>query len=148
MVHIEITREFGYVIVTGIASIFLTTYLGVKAGMARRKAGVPYPFMYATAEEAKNDHKKMIFNCHQRAHLVKYIGILSSIFIHELLVMGGLKYPILSSIGGVIYILGRLAFAWGYQTGDPSKRLRGAFGYIGIFILIGTSIASAISLLT
>ncbi|RHZ88159.1 hypothetical protein Glove_26g255 [Diversispora epigaea] len=144
MVHIEITREFGYVIATGIASIFLTIYLGAKAGMARRKAGVPYPFMYATAEEAKNDHKKMIFNCHQRAHLNTLEIYPQFLFI---LVMGGLKYPILSSIGGVIYILGRLAFAWGYQTGDPSKRVRGAFGYIGALTLIGTSVASAISLL-
>ncbi|RHZ88156.1 hypothetical protein Glove_26g256 [Diversispora epigaea] len=145
MSHAEITREFGYVIITGIVSIFVTVYLGQSVGMARRKAGVPYPFMYATAEEAKNDHKKMIFNCHQRAHLNTLEFYPQFLFI---LVMGGLKYPILSSIGGVIYILGRLAFAWGYQTGDPSKRLRGAFGYIGIFILVGTSIASAISLLT
>ncbi|RHZ88160.1 hypothetical protein Glove_26g258 [Diversispora epigaea] len=145
MAHIEITREFGYVIITGIVSIFVTIYLGQSAVAARRKAGIPYPFMYATAEEAKNDHNKMVFNCYQRAHLNTMENYSQFLFA---LVIGGLKYPILSSIGGVICILGRLVYAWGYQTGDPSKRMRGRFGYIGIFILGGTSIASAISLLT
>ncbi|CAG8554006.1 7655_t:CDS:2, partial [Diversispora eburnea] len=115
--------------------------------MARRKAGVPYPLMYATAEESKNDYKKMIFNCHQRAHLVSiFISQYNIQYIahFEDIVINRLKYPILSSIGGGIFIMGRLVYAWGYQTGDPSKRLRGAFSYIGLFTLVGTSVASAI----
>ncbi|CAG8586121.1 9469_t:CDS:2 [Acaulospora morrowiae] len=145
MALIEISRDYGYVIVTGIASLFMTTYLGVKVGSARKKAMVPYPNMYASREESEKDRNKLIFNCYQRAHqntLENYPQFLFTLLI------GGLKYPLLSSIGGGIYILGRLMYAWGYQTGDPTKRHRGTFGYIGTLILGGTSIATAVSLLT
>ncbi|CAG8529323.1 24944_t:CDS:2, partial [Racocetra persica] len=46
------------VIITGVASVILTGYLGIKVCFSRRKAAIPYPFMYATREEAENDSKK------------------------------------------------------------------------------------------
>ncbi|CAG8709455.1 11098_t:CDS:2, partial [Cetraspora pellucida] len=132
------------VIITGFASIIMTGYLSIKVGFSRRQAAIPYPFMYASKEETENDSKKMVFNCYQRAHqntLENYPQFLYT------LVFGGLKHPILSSIGGGIWILvfninillcdihlyfvgghkGRLVYAWGYQTGDPQKRYLGYF---------------------
>ncbi|CAG8495428.1 9470_t:CDS:2 [Funneliformis caledonium] len=144
MVLIELTKEFGYVILTGVASVFLTTYLGVKVGRARKNAGIPYPHVYATKEECEKDEKNMLFNCYQRAHqntLEVYPGFLL------LLLAGGIKYPVISSVAGGIWILGRLFFAWGYYSGNPKNRLRGAFGYLGLFTLLGTSIATGVSLL-
>ncbi|CAG8534881.1 25111_t:CDS:2 [Cetraspora pellucida] len=145
MVLIEIPKEYGYVIISGVASIFLTTYLGFQVGSARRKAGVPYPNLYASKEEAEKDRNKLVFNCYQRAH--------QSTFEHYpqfllTLMIGGLKHPVLSAVGGGIWVLGRLVFAWGYQTGDPAKRTRGTFAYIGSIVLLGTSISTAVSLLT
>uniref|UniRef100_A0A1D1XXC9 Glutathione S-transferase 3, mitochondrial n=1 Tax=Anthurium amnicola TaxID=1678845 RepID=A0A1D1XXC9_9ARAE len=144
MVQIELSNDFGYVILTGLSSAVLLTYLGFKVGHARRRAGVPYPHAYATKEECEKDNDKMVFNCHQRAHqntLEFYPGFLFT------LVTAGIKHPILASVGGGIWILGRLVYAWGYYTGEPKKRTRGAFGYIGSIILLGASVSSAVSLL-
>ncbi|CAG8734872.1 23084_t:CDS:2, partial [Gigaspora rosea] len=144
MVLVEIPSEYGYVIVTGFVSTILTGYLGFKAGGYRKKANVPYPYMYATKEEAEQDRNKLIFNCYQRAHqntLENYPQFLLT------LMVGGLKHPIISSVGGGIWILGRLFYAWGYHTGEPSKRSRGFFSYIGVLALVGTTISTAISLL-
>ncbi|CAG8721770.1 9235_t:CDS:2, partial [Racocetra persica] len=115
-----------------------------QVGGYRKKAGVPYPNLYASKEEAEKDRSKLIFNCYQRAHqstLELYPQFLLT------LMVGGLKHPVLSAVGGGIWILGRLVFARGYQTGDPAKRTRGAFSYIGVLTLLGTSISTAISLL-
>ncbi|CAH1765775.1 8193_t:CDS:2, partial [Entrophospora sp. SA101] len=68
-------------------------------------------WMYATNEEAEKDKSKFIFNCYQRAHQVQ---------------------PIKSS--------SRVAYAKGYQTGDPVKRGRGRFGLIGTLGLLVTCI--------
>ncbi|RGB26958.1 hypothetical protein C1646_769776 [Rhizophagus diaphanus] len=145
MVQIEISKDFGYVISTGFASVILVTYLGFKVGQARRLSGYPYPYVYATKEECDKDQKKLLFNCYQRVHqntLEFYPAFLFT------LVAGGIKHPILSSVAGGIWILGRIFFASGYYTGEPKKRTRGFFGYIGSLILLGTTISSAISLLS
>lgn len=44
--------------------------------------------------------------------------------------------PITAAICGAIYVVGRLAYASGYQSGDPEKRMRGAFMYIGLITLL------------
>ena len=49
-----------------------------------------------------------------------------------LLLLAGLKFPIYTSIAGVVYLLGRIVYFAGYSTGDPNKRLRGAFMYFGL----------------
>jgi len=40
-----------------------------------------------------------------------------------------------SSLGGLIWIAGRVAYAKGYYTGDPKKRARGTFGVVGMIML-------------
>ncbi len=49
-----------------------------------------------------------------------------------LLLLAGLKFPIYTSIAGVVYLVGRIVYFAGYSTGDPNKRLRGAFMYFGL----------------
>ncbi|CAJ0877583.1 8154_t:CDS:2 [Entrophospora sp. SA101] len=93
MVLFEIPSKYGYVILTGLSSIVLTVYLGMKTTKARKVYGVEYP----------------------------YRGV---------------------------WIIGRIAYAVGYSTGEPDKRHRGGFGYFGSLALVGTTISSAYSLLT
>jgi glutathione S-transferase len=134
--------HLGFPISVGIASSFVVAYLGFKVGAARKAANVPYPNLYASAEEAAKDKLKLIFNCTQRAHqntLENYPTFLM------LLALGSMSRPQLSGIFGIIYLLGRLVYAAGYSTGVPQKRQRGAFGYIGLFGLIYTSCLTASS---
>jgi glutathione S-transferase len=58
--------------------------------------------------------------------------------------MGGIRYPIISAVGGVIWLAGRVAYALGYSTGDPSLRGRGAFQYIGLVTLLGTAVTTGV----
>ncbi|CAJ0919260.1 22386_t:CDS:2 [Entrophospora sp. SA101] len=55
----------------------------------------------------------------------------------------GVEYPYRG-----VWIIGRIAYAVGYSTGEPDKRHRGGFGYFGSLALVGTTISSAYSLLT
>uniref|UniRef100_A0A3Q4GV08 Microsomal glutathione S-transferase 3b n=1 Tax=Neolamprologus brichardi TaxID=32507 RepID=A0A3Q4GV08_NEOBR len=48
---------------------------------------------------------------------------------------------------GVIWVTSRFSYAWGYYTGDPAKRMNGAYGYIGYFGVIILSISVALQLL-
>ncbi|CAG8800643.1 2692_t:CDS:2, partial [Dentiscutata erythropus] len=137
---LEIPSEYGYVIITGVASIFLTTYLGFQVGGYRKKSGVTYPYMYATKEEAEKDRSKFIFNCYQRAHQNTLEVLPPFLFT---LAVGGLKHPIIASVAGGTWILGRLVYAKGYQTGEPEKRSRGAFSYLGVLALLGTTISTS-----
>jgi glutathione S-transferase len=63
-----------------------------------------------------------------------------------MLLVGGIKYPEIAAGCGVVFLLGRMVFTQGYVTGDPAKRTRGAFGYLGLIGLLGTSVATVYSL--
>ena len=85
---LEIPREFGYVILTGVSSAFVIMYKvrdvniltlimhfkieflqGIQVGLARKKYGIKYPQMYAT-EDGKDGEGKM-FNCIQVRILIR-----------------------------------------------------------------------------
>ncbi|RCH94059.1 Microsomal glutathione S-transferase 3, partial [Rhizopus stolonifer] len=122
MVALLIPSEYGYVLGTATFSALYLFFLGAKTGGARRAAGIPYPYMYAEKSEAEKDPKKNIFNCVQRVHQ----NTLEIFPVYQtLLLIGGLKYPEISSACGGIFLLGRMIYGNGYSTGDPSKRLRG-----------------------
>ncbi|CAD5117100.1 unnamed protein product [Dimorphilus gyrociliatus] len=134
--NVSIPDNFGYVILTIISSMFMLIYKGLKVGKARKKYNLPYPAMYHP--------DSVVFNCIQRAHqntLEQYPQFL------VLMLFAGIKYPCGATVLGLLWIVSRIVYAHGYYTGDPSKRTRGAFGYIGYFGLIGMSISTALSLL-
>ncbi|CAO3648076.1 unnamed protein product [Mucor hiemalis] len=144
MTAIVIPSEYGYVLGTAVISALYVFSLGIKVGGARRAAKVPYPYVYAEKSEAEKDPKKNIFNCAQRAHQ-NTLEILP--IYNTLLLVGGLKYPEISSAAGALFLLGRIVYTSGYVTGDPAKRTRGAFGYLGLIALLGTSASTIYSLL-
>ena len=47
------------------------------------------------------------------------------------------RYPIVAAVSAFVVVLSRYFYAWGYYTGNPDGRYRGAFGYFGFFALLG-----------
>ncbi|CAO3629638.1 unnamed protein product [Cunninghamella blakesleeana] len=144
MSSITIPQEYRYVLAASAVSVFQLFFMGAQVGRARSKAKVPYPYVYAERAEAEKDDLKNKFNCTQRIHQNSLE--LFPPFIVSLLI-GGLKHPLLSSTAAAVYILGRFVYAINYSTGEPQKRVRGAFAYFGLLTLFGTSISTIISLL-
>jgi glutathione S-transferase len=58
--------------------------------------------------------------------------------------MGGIRYPIISAVGGVTWLAGRVAYALGYSTGDPALRRRGYFHYFGLLTLLGAAFTTGV----
>merc|ERR1719251_662836 len=108
-------------------------YLGVQVGQARRKYGVKYPDMYADVKTAKNKKNANLFNCIQRAH---QNSLEQQPFFLTVCALSSSKYPLVSGVAAFIVLLGRLAYAAGYSTGDPKKRMNGVFGYLGLLVLL------------
>ncbi|XP_062851839.1 microsomal glutathione S-transferase 3b [Trichomycterus rosablanca] len=128
--------NFGYAIFTYLYSWVMLTYLGVKVGGARKKYNVKYPTMYSTKDD--------VFNCIQRAHQ-NTLEVYPQWLVFQ--TIAALVYPTAAAVLGAIWVTSRFSYAWGYYTGDPSKRMYGAYGYIGLFGVIILSISVALQLL-
>ncbi|XP_054651827.1 microsomal glutathione S-transferase 3b [Dunckerocampus dactyliophorus] len=128
--------HFGYVIFTYLYSWIMLAYLGLKVGAARKKYNVKYPTMYSDKEQ--------VFNCIQRAHQ-NTLEVYPQWLIFQ--TIAALVYPLSASVLGAIWVTSRLSYAWGYYTGDPAKRMNGAYGYIGYLGVIFLSISVALQLL-
>ncbi|KAL7272395.1 hypothetical protein RUND412_004803 [Rhizina undulata] len=129
---ILIPTEYGYVLSTIAASAFVAQWHGFLVGGARKAAQVPYPNAYASHEEATKDPLKFRFNCTQRAHqnfLENYPVFLATMLIT------GLKYPILATSLGSVWLVGRVAYALGYRASSPESG--GTGRYKGVFFMLG-----------
>eukprot|EP00920_Eleutheroschizon_duboscqi_P024824 GHVT01061538.1.p1 GENE.GHVT01061538.1~~GHVT01061538.1.p1 ORF type:complete len:169 (-),score=27.37 GHVT01061538.1:372-878(-) len=101
-----------------------------------------------SSEVSKGDHLTSaqcnLFNCYQRAHmntLENYPQFL------VLLVLGGLKNPIVTALGGLLWLAGRVVYCRGYFTGEPKNRIKGSFHYTGLMICLLTTMNFGWSLL-
>lgn len=63
------------------------------------------------------------FNCAQRAHQ-NYVEQAASIVI--LILLLGLYAPVVAAQAGLVYIIGREIYSYGYRSGGPAGRLVGA----------------------
>jgi glutathione S-transferase len=124
--------NYGYVVLTVVGSTFVNLWLYRNVMKARTEYKVEYPDMYS------KDSTK--FNCIQRAHqnfLEAYPQFL------VFLTLGGLQYPRISAGAGVVYLIGRIAYAVGYYTGEPKNRRYGLFGFVGMLTLLGNTVSFA-----
>ncbi|KAF9545876.1 Microsomal glutathione S-transferase 3 [Mortierella hygrophila] len=144
MASITLTADYGYTIAVSVVSSVLVTFLGARVGSYRKEAGVPLPTMYAEEAEAKKDKKKLIFNCKQRVHQNTLEGFTSYMVT---LLLAGARYPVAAPILGLIWCAGRLAYSYGYTSGNPEKRVYGSWGHIGDLGLVGLNIKMAFDLI-
>ncbi|KAM8976525.1 glutathione S-transferase 3, mitochondrial-like [Pelodytes ibericus] len=135
-IHDLLPENFAYVIFVFVYSQVMLMYLGVNVGKARKKYGVKYPQMYSDKEN--------VFNCIQRAHQ-NTLEVYPPWLIFQLI--AGLAFPLSASVLGAIWVTSRFSYASGYYTGDPAKRMKGAYGYIGLFGVLLLSITTALQLL-
>jgi glutathione S-transferase len=145
MTTITLTPEHGYAFATLIGTAITIVGLGGQVGGYRKKAKIPYPYMYATKEQADKDQAAHLFNCAQRVHQNTLENYPTFLVVYS---VAAIKYPLIASVCGIIYFMGRVGFSRGYMTGKPEKRHYGAFGYIGLFALLGTAITTCYTLIT
>eukprot|EP00873_Tetraselmis_striata_P035262 jgi/Tetstr1/455526/TSEL_042350.t1 len=132
----------GYVALSLVFAVLVHNfYMSFKVGAARKKFGVKYPAVYATGDSPEANQ----FNCTQRGHQNSLESLPSFL---ALLLVAGFKFPLTAAIAGVVYTVGKIVYINSYSSGDPNKRVQGAFSYFGLFTLIGCVIRFAISLLT
>ncbi|KAI3385382.1 hypothetical protein SNEBB_009852 [Seison nebaliae] len=117
--------NYGYVLLTAHCSVLITMWTGINLCRARKK--------YAITAMAVYSDKSMMFNCFMRAHQSMLEMYPFFLYMH---LIGGLVYPISMSISGLIFQLGRIAYALGYYTGEPNNRFWGSFGTISYFLYI------------
>ena len=124
---------------------------------ARNKYGIPYPTMYAVPGALRyyNDSMKPVdskfsdtitneeafaFNSVQRGHqnMVENAPYFLAVLI------AAWSFPLVSGIAGLLYVVGRALYMYGYVQ-DPKLRYYGAFfiypGLLTLFVLSGFNIA-------
>ncbi|NWT59995.1 MGST3 transferase, partial [Erythrocercus mccallii] len=117
-----LSKEYGYVMLTGAASFVLVMHLAIKVGKARKKYHV---------EVTQTQPPHFIFRLEVYPAFLFFLGT------------GGLYHPRVATGLGIAWIIGRLLYAYGYYTGDPKNRRRGALGSVALLGLVGTGIYSA-----
>nr|XP_033809620.1 microsomal glutathione S-transferase 3-like [Geotrypetes seraphini] len=131
-----VPQNFAYVIFTFCYAQVMLLYLIINVRAARKKYNIKYPQMYSD--------KDNIFNCIQRAHQ-NTLEVYPTWLVFQLI--SGFAFPVAASVLGAIWVTSRFTYAWGYYTGDPAKRMRGVYGYIGFYGVIILSITAALQLL-
>jgi uncharacterized membrane protein YecN with MAPEG domain len=128
---------------------------------ARTKYGIPYPTMYAVPgrtryydesmrptdgsdkklEERITNEEAFRFNSIQRGH---QNTVENAPFFLALLVVAADTYPMIAGIAGLLYIIGRALYMYGYSQ-DPKLRFYGAFfiypPLLTLFVLTGMRIS-------
>ncbi|KAF3641647.1 hypothetical protein BC332_05053 [Capsicum chinense] len=135
-------REYGYVVLALVVYCFLNFWMSFQVGKARKKYKVTYPTMYAIESENKD---AKFFNCVQRGHQ-NSIEAMPMFFM--LMIVGGIRHPLICSSLGAVYIVSRYFYFTGYSTGDPQNRLKiGGFNFLAIMGLMICSISCGVNFL-
>jgi glutathione S-transferase len=127
-VPLDVTKA---VLLFVIFSGFLQGMMASATNAARVKYNVPWPHTFAL--EGNKD--KIAFDCVQRAHInftENYTQYLAVFY------FAACEAPHCAVAFGMFYLLGRLAFANGYYSGNAANKDAGVFGYmLGAFPLLG-----------
>lgn len=139
----ELSKEFAFVGLVAIQHTLTLTWMGLRVGGTRKKFQIKYPTMYACVGEGNIKDEKALaeYNCTQRGHQNTLEGTPTFL---TLLFLASLSFPTFAAMAGSIYSASRIFYFLGYRTGDPKKRARGNFGYLGLISLLGLAIGTCV----
>ncbi|ERM95835.1 microsomal glutathione S-transferase 3 [Amborella trichopoda] len=139
---VESPKEYGFVVLVFLFYVFCNLWMSFQVGKARKRYKVFYPTLYAVESENKD---AKLFNCVQRGHQ-NSLEMMPIFFV--LLLLGGLRHPLIASGLGLFYTVARYFYFKGYATGVPENRLKiGQFNYFALLGLIGCNLSLALTLL-
>jgi len=144
-VTLVLDKSYALVLAGCIASGITLQFIGFGVvGGARKAAGLKYPAMYFDRKEAEEDPEKKKFNCAQRGHQNLLETYPTQLF--QFLV-GGLKFPRITTLAAIAWCFGAYGYAKGYATGNPDNRYSGLGGLIRLtsFVTLATSIIATLS---
>ncbi|KAI8462974.1 MAG: hypothetical protein J3K34DRAFT_445749 [Monoraphidium minutum] len=128
--------QYGYVIASTAFTAGVLQWQAIRVSLARRTYGVNYPKLYAEGE----GEDARTFNCTQRAH---QNTLETAPAMTIMTCMLGLLCPVTAASLQALWAVGRIVYALGYSTGDPSKRLPG--GVVSSLTFLGTIIATLVA---
>ncbi|OGM44942.1 diacylglycerol O-acyltransferase (DgaT) [Aspergillus bombycis] len=128
MVAIIVPDNYGAVIGVALGAIPVLSFIhGTVVTSNRKEAKVPYPHTYATIEQCKSNAKAEQFNCAQRAH-ANFLENAPQTMLFTL--VAGLKYPLLATALGAVWLVARSLFLYGYvYSGKPQGKGRFLGGF-------------------
>lgn len=140
---------YGYTVLVALGMIPVLGFAqGSVVTSLRAAAKVPYPNPYATADQVKNSKEAYKFNCAQRAHGNLLENMPQTM---ALLLFNGLFFPLTTPVLGLLWVGGRVLYAYGYVTSSMEsrgggRRIGGAF-WLAQLGLLGLSVYNALQML-
>ncbi|KAL2281441.1 hypothetical protein FJTKL_11607 [Diaporthe vaccinii] len=134
MVLLDISNDYGYVLLAAASTVFVNIWHGTQTVKARKASGIGYPNTYATDEQAKASPAAFQLNCAQRAH-ANFTENLTP-FMATLLI-AGTRYPVQAAVMGAGWLVSRIVYTAGYTSNGPKGRMAGSAGHY----LFGLSLA-------
>ncbi|KAH8772859.1 hypothetical protein F5883DRAFT_642216 [Diaporthe sp. PMI_573] len=134
MVVLDISNDYGYVMLAAASTVFVNMWHGSQTVKARKASGIGYPNTYATAEQAEKNPGAFQLNCAQRAHanftenLTPYMATM---------LLAGTRFPVQAAVLWMGWLASRVVYTIGYTSNGPKGRTTGAIGHY----LCGLSLA-------
>jgi len=132
MDSITLPKEYGYVLLTATLTTLIAWYHTINASSYRKASKIRYPNPYASAAEAAASKDAYLFNCAQRAH-GNFLEHQPSMLVG--LMVGGLRYPVVSAVVGAAWCAARVGYMRGYCRRDREEG-RGRLGWVVVGSLL------------
>eukprot|EP00047_Mylnosiga_fluctuans_P024556 m.163915 g.163915 ORF g.163915 m.163915 type:complete len:147 (-) comp9881_c2_seq1:367-807(-) len=145
MPSIRVDPEYGYAVLVALANLVQHLYIQAWLTTYRRRNDIPEWMIYASLEDCKSERIAHVHNCGAAA----FAGISArQPFFLAMMFFAAVKYPLIASIAGAVFVVGQLLYFLGFTSGSPPSRHIGAISYIALFILAVLDLVLCLRLLS